>query len=763
MSQFRSYGKQMLPQMLPLFCFSVDACLACLAMFLPRCVCKCVSVANVANVATVADVATATNVCVCVADVCLSLMLAQDLLHFQPPSFRHVCRHVCLEEKLSKQEAHTSNVMDRKCFSEEIRLEGTFKVYCEDRGFGFVTPDEGGEDVFVHLKDNPVLPDAQVGDTVTFNKTWDNRKNKCKGCNMVIAGEVLRPAPSVSTTEKPETAMFEGRDPWTQAARDGTWSAPTGERMQQRHQTEGTLEMKPLPKSMPATALGGSMLRQSLQSLPPTALISGSGSRTGETAARLQRAQDDTSPSRSRRRRSPVRRAFQAVQACSETTAGAGRHERNRSRSPVPQACLAFAWPREERKCKSCSYAVTDICPDHCCKRCKLIAGTHGSRCKRKAPGGLPEAHVNQAKVRREARAVAQPGAPQELRGEPGLGLRLGPRRVAGTSAKAAPPKPPLPKVERPTSPPLGVWAELGVEAPRGEDRWKAHRVTTGRSSVHPEDVASMPGWKRLQRHIEEEHQHPIEQEHKKKKAKAPQAAAAAKFAVGDHVEITGLQEMPRLNGRRAVVSGAPDTAGSVTIRLDGSEGPVKVEPTNLNAVAAPSGTSAPSAPRSSSKWDMGGATDGARGWGPSPELLQRRSPSSDRWGKRSVFVITNMAERARSVLAPAPLGPKQAAAAPNWPLLRLEAKGRSLAKPPPTLLRYGRPVVLGEAKAKATLSSKPTVQMGLEQPQHLARPAEERSFAPPPPIMIPPLLRAVDEPMTDPGKLLPKAMPPIA
>jgi hypothetical protein len=77
MRQFRSYGKQMLPQMLPLFCFSVHACLACLAMFLPRCVCKCVSVANVANVATVADVATATNVCVCVADVCLSLMLRE--------------------------------------------------------------------------------------------------------------------------------------------------------------------------------------------------------------------------------------------------------------------------------------------------------------------------------------------------------------------------------------------------------------------------------------------------------------------------------------------------------------------------------------------------------------------------------------------------------------------------------------------------------------------------------------------------------------
>ena len=85
--------------------------------------------------------------------------------------------------------------MDRKCFNEGIRFEGTFKVYSKDRGFGFVTPDEGGEDVFVHVKDNPVLPDAQEGETVTFNKTWDNRKNKYKGCNMVIAGEVLGGSP----------------------------------------------------------------------------------------------------------------------------------------------------------------------------------------------------------------------------------------------------------------------------------------------------------------------------------------------------------------------------------------------------------------------------------------------------------------------------------------------------------------------------------------------------------------------------------------
>ena len=55
------------------------------------------------------------------------------------------------------------------CSNKETRVEGTFKVYYENKGFGFVTLDEGGDDVFVHVKDNPVLPDAQEGETVTFN------------------------------------------------------------------------------------------------------------------------------------------------------------------------------------------------------------------------------------------------------------------------------------------------------------------------------------------------------------------------------------------------------------------------------------------------------------------------------------------------------------------------------------------------------------------------------------------------------------------
>lgn len=40
-----------------------------------------------------------------------------------------------------------------------------------DRGFGFITPDEGGEDVFFHAKDlvEVEFNDLKEGDTVTFD------------------------------------------------------------------------------------------------------------------------------------------------------------------------------------------------------------------------------------------------------------------------------------------------------------------------------------------------------------------------------------------------------------------------------------------------------------------------------------------------------------------------------------------------------------------------------------------------------------------
>merc|ERR1712224_778053 len=65
---------------------------------------------------------------------------------------------------------------------------GVLKKFFEEKGFGFVTPDDGGEDVFVHVKDNPSLESCGPGDTVTFDSEWDDRKGKYKGMNVTSQG-----------------------------------------------------------------------------------------------------------------------------------------------------------------------------------------------------------------------------------------------------------------------------------------------------------------------------------------------------------------------------------------------------------------------------------------------------------------------------------------------------------------------------------------------------------------------------------------------
>merc|ERR1712110_1220739 len=60
---------------------------------------------------------------------------------------------------------------------------GTVKKFFEDKGFGFITPDDGGDDVFIHVKELVNCEALSQGEVVTFDVKWDDRKGKNQGSN----------------------------------------------------------------------------------------------------------------------------------------------------------------------------------------------------------------------------------------------------------------------------------------------------------------------------------------------------------------------------------------------------------------------------------------------------------------------------------------------------------------------------------------------------------------------------------------------------
>ncbi|MGJ3231997.1 MAG: cold-shock protein [Oceanicaulis sp.] len=63
---------------------------------------------------------------------------------------------------------------------------GTVKFFNADKGFGFITPDEGGNDVFVHItavKDSG-LADLRDGQRIAFDTEPDRRGKGPKAVNL---------------------------------------------------------------------------------------------------------------------------------------------------------------------------------------------------------------------------------------------------------------------------------------------------------------------------------------------------------------------------------------------------------------------------------------------------------------------------------------------------------------------------------------------------------------------------------------------------
>ncbi|MDX0778743.1 cold-shock protein [Sinorhizobium medicae] len=61
---------------------------------------------------------------------------------------------------------------------------GTVKFFAQDKGFGFITPDSGGPDVFVHISALGFAGSLQDGQKVSYELGQDCKTGKSKAENV---------------------------------------------------------------------------------------------------------------------------------------------------------------------------------------------------------------------------------------------------------------------------------------------------------------------------------------------------------------------------------------------------------------------------------------------------------------------------------------------------------------------------------------------------------------------------------------------------
>ncbi|MGQ0673069.1 MAG: cold-shock protein [Hyphomicrobium sp.] len=71
-----------------------------------------------------------------------------------------------------------------------MRQTGTVKFYNDQKGYGFITPDDGGKDVFVHVTavERSGITGLNEGSRVSFETEPDKRGKGPKAVNLQSAG-----------------------------------------------------------------------------------------------------------------------------------------------------------------------------------------------------------------------------------------------------------------------------------------------------------------------------------------------------------------------------------------------------------------------------------------------------------------------------------------------------------------------------------------------------------------------------------------------
>jgi CspA family cold shock protein len=94
-------------------------------------------------------------------------------------------RHRRIETVLRERHAECTYVL----FGEEKMTTGTVKWFNGQKGFGFIQPDDGGNDVFVHISavERAGLAGLAEGQKVNFEAKTDKMRGKVSAENLSLA------------------------------------------------------------------------------------------------------------------------------------------------------------------------------------------------------------------------------------------------------------------------------------------------------------------------------------------------------------------------------------------------------------------------------------------------------------------------------------------------------------------------------------------------------------------------------------------------
>jgi cold shock CspA family protein len=133
-----------------------------------------------------------------------------------------------------------------------MRFTGKLKTWTEDRGFGFITPTEGGQDIFVHISEYPRGRTPIVDELLSFEVAL-NPQGKKKAVRVRMAEEL-------STSSRQDSAGSSGQKSFERTRRPSSLS---------REPSSGGLLRRFITLAI-IVVLGWSGYRHYISRLPPS-------------------------------------------------------------------------------------------------------------------------------------------------------------------------------------------------------------------------------------------------------------------------------------------------------------------------------------------------------------------------------------------------------------------------------------------------------------------------------------------------------------